>query len=108
LRLAGIITGAIGAAALAAGAVFSLETKSLRNDVTTDNARRTFDRNKYDNGKLYSHLQWVGYGVGGAAVVGGAILYYLGARDVPSRNDSISVVPNFSTNQATLTLLGSY
>ena len=32
-------------------------------------------------GERAEKMQWVMYGVGGAAVLGGAILYYLGARE---------------------------
>jgi len=108
LRTAGIVIGACGVAAAASGVIFSVETKNVQNEVTSDNDRRSFDRKKYDNGKLYSELQWVGYGVGGAAILGGAVLYFLGARETSPTKDSISVAPAVSTHLVSLTLQGSY
>jgi hypothetical protein len=110
LRTAGIVTAAIGGATLVTGIVFSLETRSIRNEVSSDNSRQTYDRNKDDRGRLFSNLQWVGYGVGGAALAGGAVLYYLGYRAGQSSapSGSLSLVPMASPGLAGALLVGSY
>jgi hypothetical protein len=94
LRTAGIVTGSIGAAALIAGVIFSVETHSISGNVTSDGAQGNFSRTTYDRGKLFEALQWVGYGVGAAALAGGAVLYYLGYRSARApAPDSVSLLP---------------
>ncbi len=94
LRTAGIVTGSIGAAALIAGVIFSIETRSTANDVTSAAAQRSFSRTTYDRGKLFADLQWVGYGVGAAALGCGVVLYYLGYRSARApASDSVTLRP---------------
>jgi hypothetical protein len=45
LRTAGIVTGSVGAAALIAGVIFSIETHNISDDLTSDAAKRSFSRN---------------------------------------------------------------
>jgi hypothetical protein len=88
------VIGSVGAAALITGVIFSIETHSLSNDVTSDAAQRSFSRTTYDRGQLFEDLQWVGYGVGAAALAGGVVLYYLGYRTAQSSaSDSVSLLP---------------
>jgi hypothetical protein len=74
--------------------IFSIETQSIAKQVSSDDARNTYDRNKDDLGKLCATLQWVGYGVGAAALATGGLLYYLGYRagQTPA-SDSVSLLP---------------
>jgi hypothetical protein len=84
----------VGAAALIAGVIFSIETHSISNDVTSDAANRSYSRTTADRGKLFADLQWVGYGVGAAALGCGVVLYYVGYRIAQSSaSDSVSLVP---------------
>jgi hypothetical protein len=75
LRIAGIVTGAAGLAAIAGGILFSVRTKSLSDSVS--NAAQ-FNPADARTGKRAETLQWVCYGAGGAAVVAGALLYWRG------------------------------
>jgi tetratricopeptide (TPR) repeat protein len=94
LRTAGIVTGSLGTALVVAGVIFSIETRSIAKQVSSDDARNTYDRNKDDLGKLCSTLQWVGYGVGAAALATGGVLYYLGYRAAQTpASDSVSLLP---------------
>ena len=94
LRTAGIVAGSMGAAFVVAGVIFSIETRSIANQVSSDDARNTYDRNKDDLGKLCATLQWVGYGVGAAALATGGLLYYVGYRAAPApASDSVSLLP---------------
>ena len=94
LRTAGIVIGSVGAAGLITGVIFSIETHSISNDVTSDVAKRSFSRTTYDRGQLFGDLQWVGYGVGAAALACGVVLYYLGYRTAQSpASDSVSLLP---------------
>ena len=80
LRLLGIATGGLGVAAVASGMYFSYQVSRLqgriegqRGPVPAADLRRELDR-----GERYESLQWVGYGVGAAALTGGVLLYLLG------------------------------
>jgi hypothetical protein len=89
------VAASVGVAALAAGIVFSIETRNIANEVTTDyNTNHKYDRNKDDLGKLLGELQWVGYGVGALGLVGGGLLYYFGyqAGHAPA-SSSVSFMP---------------
>jgi hypothetical protein len=93
LRTAGIVAGSIGVAALITGIIFSIETRSIANQVSNDDAKFTYSRTKDDRGKLFSDLQWVGYGVAAGALAAGSVLTYLGWRAAhPSAAVSLSPV----------------
>ena len=81
LRIAGLAVGGAGALALVGGVVMGARAKSLSDEVSSDARKQpvgTFDRSKYDSGKRAETLEWVGYGVGAAALLGGAVLYWYG------------------------------
>ena len=98
-RLAGVLTGSVGGLALLGGLTMGLRARSLTNDVTDDGAvRHTFSQSKYDQGRRAETLQWVGYGVGAAALAGGVVLYLLGGRAPeesagPEAARSVSALP---------------
>jgi len=93
LRTAGIVTGSVGAAFVVAGVIFSIDTHSVSSDVASNAAHRNFSRTTYDRGKLFEELQWVGYGVGAAALAAGGVLYYLGYQAAhSSASDSVSLL----------------
>lgn len=108
LRTAGIVTASVGVAAVVAGVVFGLAAESIESEVTSDNDRQTYDRQKDDRGRLYAKLQWVGYGVGGAALAGGAILYYLGHRASQASDAPVALLPVIAPDHAGALLRGSF
>jgi hypothetical protein len=109
LRTAGIVIGSVGAAGLIAGVIFSIETHSISNDVTSDASQRSFSRTTYDRGQLFEDLQWVGYGVGAAALGCGVVLYYLGYRSAQSpASGSVSLLPVLLPGGTGAVLQGSF
>lgn len=74
LRIAGVVTGSVGAAAVVAGAIFGIMARSIADEVTADDVQHRYDRSKDDRGKLFANLQWVGYGVGAAGLAAGGVL----------------------------------
>jgi len=72
-RIAGVTTGAAGVALLATGLAFGLAAKSAG-----ESAEKSYDPEKERAGKLYETLQWVGYGLGAAALGTGVFLYAYG------------------------------
>ena len=94
MRLSGIVIGSVGVAGIVTGVIFSLKSRSIANEVTSDNARHTYDRSKDDRGRRYSNLQWMGYTLGAALLVDGGFLYYLGYREAHApASDSLSFAP---------------
>lgn len=104
LRIAGIVTGAAGLAGVAGGIVFSARTKSLSSSVSNATQFNSADARA---GKQAATLQWVCYGAGGAAVLGGALLYWRG-RARTSDPTALSLVPLLSPTNAGLLAMGSF
>jgi tetratricopeptide (TPR) repeat protein len=104
LRLAGLVTGAAGVTGIGAGIFFSLHTKSLSDSVS--NARQ-FNLADAQAGKRAATLQWFCYGVVGAALVTGGLLYWKGrARD--GEPIVVSFVPILAPTNAGLLAAGSF
>jgi hypothetical protein len=87
LRWAGIASAGVGVAGLALGIVLNIKANGIADDISAPNVysrKRESDRSSYET--------WgrVGYGVGGALLVTGGVLYYLGLRE---RSASITVAP---------------
>jgi hypothetical protein len=75
LRSAGIITAAVGGAALVAGVLLNLKVNSMASDFQGLNG---YSDSKESDRKTYQTLGWVSYGVGAACVATGAVLTILG------------------------------
>jgi hypothetical protein len=106
LRTAGIATAAGGAAVLVGGLVFNLQANSLTKELNGP----IYDRDKASRRDTYKTLAWVGYGVGAAALVTGAALYFLGGRsgtasETPS---TLALTPVFLSGLTALSLQGTY
>ena len=78
-RKAGIVTGAVGVASIVVGAAFGLATRSASHEVSTQ-----YDAATDSAGKRDATLQWVGYGVGAAAVATGVLMYLHGLEPTPA------------------------
>jgi hypothetical protein len=111
LRYAGIGCGILGAAALASGIVFSLLTSTANQDVENKTRNDTVPSSavhgSLQNGPIYETLQWVGYGVGAASVITGAVLYYMGRKATepapaaaPQPEATVAVAPLLLTGGA--------
>ena len=72
-RMAGIITAAAGAGFLGGGLLFGLAARSASTDVS-----HQFDAGRDSAGRRDETLQWVGYGVGAAAIATGTWLFFHG------------------------------
>jgi tetratricopeptide (TPR) repeat protein len=77
LRIAGIATGVAGAAAIGVGVAFGLKARSISDEATSWD---TFDQARYDEGKAANRNMIIFTAAGGAALVTGGVLYYLGYR----------------------------
>jgi len=72
-RTAGIATAAAGAGFLGGGLLFGLSARSASADVS-----HQYDASQDSAGRRDETLQWIGYGVGAAAIATGAWLYFHG------------------------------
>jgi hypothetical protein len=105
LRIAGITAASVGVAALIAGVVLNLKVNSMSSDLQKpDNFNRDTDTSRKD----YKTLGWVSYGVGGACVAGGALLYYLGVRSSRNAAPSFALVPNVAHDMTGAVLTGAF
>ena len=101
LRTAGIVSAAIGSAALIVGVVLNLKANSMVDDLTPN-----YDKGVYSSSKTYKTLSMVSYGTGAACVAGSVILYYLGWET--GRQAQIAVIPSFATGSASAVLTGAF
>jgi hypothetical protein len=103
LRVTSIMLAGLGVAAIAAGVYLSLKVQSIEDDIN-----REFDGQSYvtdvvrlqqqlDDGKSYETWQWVGYGVGVAALAGAATTFILSTRAPGSpERGAVAVAPALS------------
>jgi hypothetical protein len=82
LRVAAMALGGVAVLGLGAGAVFGLQARSLEREVEgwKGTGSRSQDElgDKNSAGKRYQTLQWVGYGVGAAALVAAVVCFVSG------------------------------
>jgi hypothetical protein len=105
LRIAGAITTAAGICAVGTGVILASKERSLTNEI---NAK--YSQSKESTRASYESWGYVTYGVGAAAMVGGAVLYYLGWRSgqAGSASTGMSLLPTLIPDGMTLVMQGSY
>ena len=106
LRIAGIIVGSLGVAALGAGVALNLKVNSMSTDLEKPN---NFNRDTESSRKNYKTLGWIGYGVGAACLAGGSVLYFLGWHSGHSpAQTSVALVPTLAPDSAGALLTGAF
>ena len=103
LRVAGVVFGAVGVAAIGAGIFFGAEASSYSHSVETGSV---FNPNFQDRGKLYETLQWVGYGVGAGFLATAAVLYGIGAAS--AKSPAVALAPSVFPGGAALSAQGVF
>ena len=106
LRVGGIVVASVGVAAVAAGVVFNLMSRNLINDMETNVG--AYSKDKETNSKNYNTFAWVGYGVGAACIVTGAILYGVGHKGGESSSTNVAILPALGPGQAGALLTGAF
>jgi hypothetical protein len=104
LRIGGILVASFGVAATGAGLLFNLKANSLVADMesTTDGYTKESDR------KTWQTLSVIGYSVGAACIVTGAILYGVGLRRNSSSSTTVAVLPMVDADRAGVALAGAF
>jgi tetratricopeptide (TPR) repeat protein len=104
LRIGGIVVASFGVAAAGAGVLFNV----MANRTVNDMYKASDGYTKESNRKTYETLSWVGYGVGAACVVTGAILYGVGLSAKSSRSDDVALLPMVGPDRAGALLIGAF
>ena len=90
LRIAGIAVGTVGIGGVVAGVFLALHGNTLHEQATKPGS--PYDDSKEQSSKTFRTLGWVCIGVGGAAVVAGGVLYFVGASSKPAPS-SVAIAP---------------
>ncbi len=105
LRVAGIVTAAVGVAAFGAGVAFNVLANNTAGDMESTLDGYAAKKSTRDG---YVALAWVGYGVGAACVVTGAVLYGIGLKARSTSATNVAFVPTFGSGQAGAALVGAF
>ena len=105
LRIAGIVSGAVGVACIATGVGFGLQARSLSNKVA---GATTFKPADDSAGLRDEKMQWVFLGVGAGATVAGAALYYFGVRAARATPSGLSLGPLVGPGIAGVSAMGVF
>lgn len=81
MRIAGISFAAAGVVALGIGVKFAFDAKSAADDITNNtDGWGTDDESTFDDGEAANRNMQIMYGVSGALLVTGVVLYYFGHK----------------------------
>jgi hypothetical protein len=107
LRIAGIVTASVGVAAVVSGVLLNVKANSMVSDMQAGVG--SYTAGKESDQKSYRTLSWVGYGIGGACLVAGAVMYGIGWRS-GSRASSggIAILPAVAPGQTGALLTGVF
>lgn len=106
LRTGGIITAAVGGAAVIGGIILNLKVNSMANDM--QNTPGGYSSSKESDRKAFEALGWVGYGVGAACIATGAALYIAGLRGNHGDTARAALLPALGPGQAGAVLKGAF
>jgi surface antigen len=93
------VLGGVGVAALVSGGVCTLMATSRFSDV-----EKKYDPGKESDGKAFATAQWIGYGVGAAAVTTAVIL----AVTAKNASGTVALAPTVGPGQAGAALSGRF
>ena len=104
LRVAGVVLAGVGVGAAVAGLVLNLQANIVAKSIEPP---KSYDRGKESTRNTYETFAWVGYGVAGAGVVAGAILYGIGWNK-GRKDDTVVFVPTVGPGLAGAALRGGF
>lgn len=110
LRIGGIVLASVGGAALVGGVLLNLQANSAIKDMEAKpDAYSSGKKSDYDS---YRTLSWVGYGVGAACVVTGAVLYGFGikarSRSSSASSTEVTLMPSVGAGHVGAALTGAF
>jgi len=106
LKLAGLVTLGVGLAATGTGLYLNLKAKSDFDELNSVERWTVELDDKRDSADSARKLGIIATSVGGAAVVAGAVLYFLGRRGTVVEDSSVAIAP--SDGGVTMTIAGRF
>lgn len=108
MKIAGISTAAVGVALVVGGIVTGVLAQQAGDKLTSiNNNMQTFDYSQQQAGKTEQLLEGVFLGVGGAAVVAGAVVFGLGHRE-QRRAQKLTIAPSVGRGGISATVEGRF
>ncbi len=101
LRIAGIVVGSVGLAGIGAGIAFGVYQANLHDQAF----RGTFDQTKLNSSNTFETIEFISFGVGGAALATGIVLYIVGASS-SGHDQTVSFVPLLAPGMGGIALSG--
>jgi tetratricopeptide (TPR) repeat protein len=113
LKIAGIAAGGAGVVLAGVGGFFAWRASSLKSDINADIAKNQYTKDdlaKDGDMKTANTLAVISFIAGGAALAGGAVLYYLGWSQTPQSSGGATAMlsPGVTANSAGLLLTGRF
>lgn len=104
-RVAGVLTAAVGICAVGVGITLNIKERSL-----TDQINAKFSQSKESSRASYQAWGYASYGIGAAALVTGATLYYFGWRagEYRAARTQITLIPTLAPDTVTFGLHGRF
>lgn len=104
LRTAGLITAAVGGAALVAGLLLNLKVNSMSDELEQKNK---YSEARDSSRKTYRTMSAISYGVGAACVATGAVLYLLGYKS-QADSPTVAFAPALATGRFGVAMEGRF
>ncbi len=109
LRYAGIGTAVLGVAVLGLGVKYGLDASSAENDLSAKQGPWTAaDIDRIDDGERANRNMILFSAIGAAGIVGGGVLYYLGAGTGHAKETHSRITPLLSPTRATISWTGNF
>jgi tetratricopeptide (TPR) repeat protein len=112
LRWTGLAVAGVGLVGLGLGVKFGLDASDVQDRIESqpEGTPWTFD-DLYAEGEAKSRNMWISYGVGGAALIAGGVLYVLGMNSANSETPGerqLTIVPVWDRSGSGLVLVGGF
>jgi tetratricopeptide (TPR) repeat protein len=109
LRLSGLAVAGVGLVGLGLGVKFGLDARDVQDRIERqpEGTPWTFDE-LYAEGEAASRNMWVSYGLGGAALIAGGTLYFIGRSAGNASERQVVIVPVLDRSGSGLVLVGGF
>lgn len=109
LRLAGLGVAGLGLVGVGLGVKFGLDASAAQDRIEGQPAGTpwTFD-DVYAEGQAANRNMWISYGVGGAALIAGTAMYFIGRSAGNAAERELAIVPVWDRSGSGLVLVGGF
>lgn len=109
LRLSGLAVAGVGVVGLGLGVKFGLDARDVQDRLESQPDGTPWDFDElYAEGEAASRNMWISYAVGGAALIAGGTLYFLGHRAGNASERQVVIVPVLDRSGSGLVLVGGF